>query len=191
MSKTYRPVEFTNYELDAAPIEIPPGGVSLKACSFRNLEMAGITIPVLFARGCSFDSCNFTGRPVWGRLLWRRRGRRRKTGKSEKWMLGVFSKGEATLSLDARSPYYEPSATSRNYEFISSNGELDPRSPNGPFCRESLPYPGSAVRLNLVPRKRRVSLHLKQRDFLIGRHLVDHQGCPHIRMRSESLRSIG
>jgi hypothetical protein len=53
MSKTYRPVEFTNYELDAAPIEIPPGGVSLKACSFRNLEMAGITIPVLFARGCT------------------------------------------------------------------------------------------------------------------------------------------
>jgi hypothetical protein len=27
------------------------------------------------------------------------------------------------------------------YEFTSSNGELDPRSPNGPFCRESLPYP--------------------------------------------------
>ena len=61
MSRTHRPVEFTNYDLDAAPIEIPPGGVSLRACSFRNLEMAGITIPVLFARGCSFDSCNFTG----------------------------------------------------------------------------------------------------------------------------------
>jgi uncharacterized protein YjbI with pentapeptide repeats len=61
MFKTHRPVQFTNYELDAAPIEIPPGGVSLTACSFRNLEMAGITIPVLFARGCSFDSCNFTG----------------------------------------------------------------------------------------------------------------------------------
>jgi hypothetical protein len=28
------------------------------------------------------------------------------------------------------------------YEFTSSNGELDPRSPNGPFCRELLPYPG-------------------------------------------------
>jgi hypothetical protein len=26
-------------------------------------------------------------------------------------------------------------------EFTSSNGELDPRRPNGPFCRESLPYP--------------------------------------------------
>jgi len=61
MSKTHRPIEFTNYELDAAPIEIPPGGVSLKACSFRNLDMAGIVISVFIARGCGFDSCNFTG----------------------------------------------------------------------------------------------------------------------------------
>jgi len=61
MLTTQRPVEITNYALDAAPIEIPPGGVSLKACSFRNLDMAGIVIPVFFARGCSFDSCNFTG----------------------------------------------------------------------------------------------------------------------------------
>ena len=29
------------------------------------------------------------------------------------------------------------------YEFATSNGELDPRSPNGPFCRESLPYSNS------------------------------------------------
>ena len=61
MPTTHRPTEITNYALDAAPIEIPPGGVSLKACSFRNLDMAGIVIPVFFARGCSFDSCNFTG----------------------------------------------------------------------------------------------------------------------------------
>jgi hypothetical protein len=38
------------------------------------------------------------------------------------------------------------SAASRNYEFTSSNGELDLHSPNGPFCRESLPYPYSGWR---------------------------------------------
>jgi hypothetical protein len=39
---------------------------------------------------------------------------RRQTGFLDKWMLGVVSKGEATFSLDARSPCYEPAATSRN-----------------------------------------------------------------------------
>jgi uncharacterized protein YjbI with pentapeptide repeats len=61
MSKRYRPIELADYELDAAPIVIPPGGISLKACSFRNLDMAGIVISVFIARECSFDSCNFTG----------------------------------------------------------------------------------------------------------------------------------
>jgi len=61
MSSTHRPVEFTNYELDAAPIEISPAGVLLTACSFRNIEIAGIAVPVFIARGCGFDSCNFTG----------------------------------------------------------------------------------------------------------------------------------
>jgi len=40
---------------------LPSGGVSLKACSFRSVDLAGIFIPVFIARGCSFDSCNFTG----------------------------------------------------------------------------------------------------------------------------------
>lgn len=61
MSRTHRPIEITNCALDTTPIEIAPGGVSLKACSFRNVDMAGILIPVFIARGCSFDSCNFTG----------------------------------------------------------------------------------------------------------------------------------
>jgi uncharacterized protein YjbI with pentapeptide repeats len=61
MSKIHRPIELVDCEFDAAPIVIPPGGISLKACSFRNLDMAGIVISVFIARGCSFDSCNFTG----------------------------------------------------------------------------------------------------------------------------------
>jgi hypothetical protein len=61
MSTTSRPVEMANCSFDAAPIEIPSGGVSLKTCSFRNLAMAGLVIPVFFARGCGFDACNFTG----------------------------------------------------------------------------------------------------------------------------------
>jgi hypothetical protein len=61
MSQIHRLIELADYELDAAPIVIPPGGISLKACSFRNLDMAGIVISVFIARGCSFDSCNFTG----------------------------------------------------------------------------------------------------------------------------------
>lgn len=61
MSTTTAPLRLRICALDATPIEIPPGGVSLKACSFRNVDMAGILIPVFVARGCSFDSCNFTG----------------------------------------------------------------------------------------------------------------------------------
>src|SRR5215468_534554 len=61
MSKTHRPIAFTNYELDAASIEIPPGGVSLTACSFRNLDLTEVSFRVFIARGCDFDSCNFTG----------------------------------------------------------------------------------------------------------------------------------
>src|SRR6478736_3516954 len=61
MSTTHRPIEITDYAFDASPIEIPPGGVSLKACSFRTVDLAGILIPFFIARGCSFDSCNFTG----------------------------------------------------------------------------------------------------------------------------------
>jgi hypothetical protein len=61
MSSTKRPTELMNYALDAAPIEIPPSGVSMRACSFRNVDIVGIVIPIFFARGCSFDSCNFTG----------------------------------------------------------------------------------------------------------------------------------
>src|SRR5580765_4035011 len=61
MSTTYRRIEFTNYELDASSIEIPPGACSMKSCSFRSVDLAGILIPVFIARGCSFDSCNFTG----------------------------------------------------------------------------------------------------------------------------------
>ena len=51
MSRTHRPGEFTNYDLDAAPIEIPPGGVSLKACSFRNLEMGALRFPFFSREG--------------------------------------------------------------------------------------------------------------------------------------------
>jgi hypothetical protein len=34
------------------------------------------------------------------------------------------------------------SAASRNYEFTSSNGELDLHSPNGPFCRDHAQFRG-------------------------------------------------
>src|SRR5260370_40212379 len=62
-------------------------------------------------------------------------------------MLGVVSKGEATLSrLMQNRHVMNQRRRLAIYEFTSSNGELDPRSPNGPFCRESLPYPLSNFR---------------------------------------------
>ena len=62
MPRAHRPVEFTNCRL-RRPLrpEIPPGGVSLKDCSFRKLDRAGITIRFFVARGCGFDFCNFAG----------------------------------------------------------------------------------------------------------------------------------
>jgi hypothetical protein len=61
MSKANRPTEIANCALDAGALELPSGGVLLKACSFRSVNLAGIPIPVFIARGCSFDSCNLTG----------------------------------------------------------------------------------------------------------------------------------
>jgi uncharacterized protein YjbI with pentapeptide repeats len=69
MPGAHRPVEFTNCQLEAAPIEIPPGGVSLKDCSFRKLDMGGLTIRFFVARGCGFESCNFAGTRFGGGYL--------------------------------------------------------------------------------------------------------------------------
>ncbi|HEY2017770.1 MAG TPA: hypothetical protein VGH38_29900 [Bryobacteraceae bacterium] len=56
-----RPVELANRALDGGPFAIPPGGVSLKDSTFRNLDLTGISISIFFAKGCRFDFCNFSG----------------------------------------------------------------------------------------------------------------------------------
>src|SRR5579863_5294284 len=61
MFQTQHPREIADREFDGGSFEIPPQGVSLKSCSFRGIGMTGQVIAVWFAKGCSFQACEFTG----------------------------------------------------------------------------------------------------------------------------------